>query len=170
MIFYRPTDGDVDSSPILSRPKTCFLMMQLGHPMPPILQKIRTSLTGILAEQNIRVIDANSITTGHDFLNKIWKLIISVPMGIAIIHEDITIKTYGNIFYELGMMQAYGKETLVIKAKDIQMPSDFVRTEYVLYDGNFESHIRCFLNELKERADHYALMAKQARKESSSFN
>ena len=39
--------------------------------------------------------------------------------------------TQMNIYYKLGVAQALGKETLVVKSPGAKLPSDFVRTEYV---------------------------------------
>jgi hypothetical protein len=109
MIFYRPTDGDPHSGRIKYRPRTCFIMTKLGHPIPKELNKIRSHLTKIFADYNIRLLDANDEITGKDFLLKIWHIILGVPIGIAIITNDMSNQTIANIFYEIGLMQAYGK-------------------------------------------------------------
>src|SRR5208337_3179175 len=129
MIYYRPTDGDVYQSKILWRVRTAFLMTQLGDKIPEKAVSIRENVESVLARKNIRLIDADSITTGKDFLLKIWDLVLSVPIGIAIIYKGMPSRTLSNIFYELGWMHAYGKETIVVKEENIKIPSDFVRTE-----------------------------------------
>ena len=70
MIFYRPTEGDAFTAKIDYHPRTCFLMTQLGQPVPPIIQEIRNSLLDRLTKHNIDLIDANSVVTGKDFLIK----------------------------------------------------------------------------------------------------
>ena len=77
------------------------------------------------------------------------------------IHDGISPPTLANIFYELGWMQAYGKETLGIRVGDVTIPSDFVRTEYVPYDNEFERRFGSFLRELEERAAYYTLVSEQ---------
>jgi len=67
-------------------------------------------------------------------------------------------KTIANIFYELGMMDALGKETLIIKSKDYQIPSDFMRTEYVNYNHSFKTSFKKFKSNLDARESHYWLM------------
>jgi hypothetical protein len=161
MIYYRPTDGDPHLAPLRFRPRTCFLMTQLGGSIPPILSDIRTALKEVLLERSFSLIDADSAVTGRDFLIKIWEFIVAVPLGIAIIHEEMKPGTVANIFYELGLMQAYGKETLVIKTKDAAVPSDFVRTEYVQYGPDFQPRMRRFLDSLDDRAAYYAMVAEQ---------
>lgn len=158
MIYYRPTDGDVLSSPIRYRPRTCFLMTQLGQP-PGVVTEIRAALDQVLGRFDYRLEDAEARTTGKDFLLKIWGQIIAVPAGIAIIDRAMPAKTIGNIFFEKGLMQAYGKETLIVKTRDTQIPSDFVRTEYVEYGENFDERIERFMTSTLELADHYGQMA-----------
>ena len=161
MIFYRPTDGDAHTAKVVYRPKTCFIMTQLGDPIPEIIVQIRIHLNEILQGHNIDVIDANNVVTGHDFLMKIWKIALSVPLGVAIIDKDMSQQTFANIFYEVGMLQAYGKETIVVKSKGTKVPSDFVRTEYIDFNEDFDLRIDQFIKSFFEQAEHYEMMADQ---------
>jgi hypothetical protein len=130
-------------------------MTQLGGEIDPKVVEVRDKLSSILSEHDYFTCDASSYTTGRDFLLKIWETMISVPIGIGIVHEGIRPDTLGNIFYELGIMQALGKETLVIKIGDIKLPSDFVRTEYVPYNGDFEQKLEEFIRNLEDRVSYY---------------
>lgn len=161
MIFYRPTEGDAFTAKIEYRPRTCFLMTQLGQPVPEIIQEVRDSLSEVLSKSDIDLIDANSVVTGKDFLIKIWRLLLGVPLGVAIIHKDMSHQTFANIFYEIGMLQAYGKENLVIKTKGTPVPSDFVRTEYVEFNKNFKERLGKFISSFFEQAEYYASMSDQ---------
>lgn len=161
MILYRPTDGDVEDKPIILRPRTCFLMTKLGEPIPEEIAIIREDLGRVLNEFGYECIDANSQTTGKDFLMKIWHMAMSVPVGIAIIDDTITHQTMANIFYEMGWMQACGKATLVIKTKNAQIPSDFIRTEYIEFGKGFTGKLKNFFKSLNEQADFYSLMSEQ---------
>lgn len=159
MILYRPTDGDVQTTPTPIRPRTCFVMTKLGQPIPPTCLEIRQQVESILTENKFGCIDANSATTGRDFLHKIWELIVSVPMGIAIIYKGMPTRTMSNIFYELGWMHALGKETLLVKASGATIPSDFVRTEYVVYGPNFRADIQKFIRTVEERVEYLTTLA-----------
>jgi hypothetical protein len=161
MIYYSPIDGDPRVTPLRFRPRTCFLMTQLGSPVPPAVLEIRSALKEVLREQSYTLVDSDSSVTGRDFLLKIWEFIIAVPVGIAVVHEDMRTGTIANIFYELGLMQAYGKETLIIKTPGASIPSDFVRTEYVEYGTDFKPRVRRYLTSLRERATYYATVAEQ---------
>ncbi|MCR4288633.1 MAG: hypothetical protein NUV86_00005 [Candidatus Scalindua sp.] len=156
MILYDPVQGDVLTKHIKFRPQTCFIMTQLGTPIPNEIKNIRRTLEKYLKQKKLKTIDASSDIKGKDFLLKIWEMILSVPVGIAIISKELTPYTLANIFYEIGLLQAYGKETLIIKTKDSYVPSDFVRTEYIEYDRNFKKKINRFLHGLKEQSEYYA--------------
>ncbi len=156
MILYDPIQGDVLTRHIKFRPQTCFIMTQLGTPIPNEIKNIRRTLEKYLKQKKLKTIDASSDIKGKDFLLKIWEMILSVPVGIAIISKELTPYTLANIFYEIGLLQAYGKETLIIKTKDSYVPSDFVRTEYIEYDRNFKKKINKFLDWLNEQSEYYA--------------
>lgn len=158
MIVYRLTDGDAHTVPIATRCRTCFLMTQLGGTLPPELVKMRDRVEVAFEDAGFAVVDANSFTTGRDFLHKIWETIVAVPVGVALLHEDVRPKTLANIFYEIGVMQALGKETLVVKSPGADVPSDFVRTEYVTADDGLEEKLSRYLDYLGEQEDHYGQM------------
>lgn len=155
MILYRPTDSDIHHYKIKYKPRTCFVMTQLGKPIPYKINEIRTELSKILNKYSIKEIDAESKITGKDFLMKIWEMIISVPLGFAIIDESMKPQTLSNIFYEIGLMHAYGKETVVIKTKNSKVPSDFVRTEYIEYGEDFKTKISSFLENFLELPEYF---------------
>jgi len=139
-------------------------MTKLGRPIPKEVNKIRSNLTKIITDSGINLIDANDVVTGKDFLLKIWHIILGVPLGIAIITNEMSHKTIANIFYEIGLMEAYGKETLVIKTEDIEMPSDFVRTGYIEYGRGFKKNITRYLKRFLTLHSNYGLMSKQLEK------
>src|SRR5690606_17039616 len=157
MIFYNH-DREVITDFISYLPRTCFIMTQLGLPLSDKLQKIRKDLCEELNTRGFSELDANSSIKGRDFLSKIWRQVLGVPMGIAIVTEEMKISTISNIFYEVGVLNALGKETIVIKSKEFSIPSDFIRTEYIEYDGNFKEKINKLLDKIEELADHYDLM------------
>lgn len=161
MIFYDLIEGDAYSKKINYKPKTCFIMTQLGSPIPNSVVSIRKRVRKCLGVKDIKTIDANYDVTGKDFLNKIWEVILSVPIGVAIITEDMAPSTLTNIFYELGLMQALGKGTLIIKTKESSVPSDFVRTEYIDYPRGFTNRFEKFRDGLFARAEHYYVVADQ---------
>ncbi len=161
MILYDLIGGEVLPGRIAYRPKTCFIMTQLGAPIPQEVTRIRRSVERYLRDVGIEAIDANTEITGKDFLLKIWRLIASVPLGIGIVTKDLSASTMANIFYEVGLLQALGRESLIIKGQDAAVPSDFVRTEYIEYPKRFKSRFAKFLKRFEAQADHYGTVAKQ---------
>jgi len=159
MITYSPIDGDALTSGIVSRPKTCFLMTQLGDPVPHGVVEIRKSLKNVLDPCGIELIDASSQITGRDFLLKIWRMIVSVPLAVGVIHRGMSVSTQSNIFYEIGIAQAMGKETVIIKTPRTKVPSDFVRSEYIVFDNLFEENFSKYLESFSAQADHYETVA-----------
>ena len=101
MIVYSLQTGSVFEEAIKYQPRSCFILTQLGDKLSPQLKAIRKKLKAELTARNIAEIDAHSLVTGRDFLDKIWRQILSVPIGIAILCKDMKITTVANIFYEL---------------------------------------------------------------------
>ena len=66
-----------------------------------------------------------------------------------------------NIYYELGWMHAWGRETVVVKVGDLSLPSDLVRTEHIPYDAHFSRRFKEFVDSLQERCDYYTVLADQ---------
>ncbi len=86
-------------------------MSAIGKPIPERLAKARHRVKAALESAKFTVMDAASVTTGKDYLLKIWSLAVCTPVGIGLVHEGIRPDTMANVFYELGLMQAYGRET-----------------------------------------------------------
>lgn len=155
MILYELTNGDPYTRKIDYRPRTCFLMTQLGGTVPPEVDDIRRDLGSVLDTHGFKLIDANSTITGRDFLTKIWHMIVAVPLAVAVVHKKMRQKTLWNVYYEIGIAQSLGKETIIIKGKGVSVPSDFVRTEYIEYDDAFTEKAGRFLEGILERARYY---------------
>ena len=134
-------------------------MAAMGSGADRLAQDAKKRVSKTLRKAGYKVVDAGSTTTGKDFLLKIWTMAVSCPIGIAIVHEDIPPETMANIYYELGWMQAYGRETVVIKVGSPSLPSDLVRTEYIALDSRFMPNMRKFLASLAKRAAYYEQLA-----------
>jgi hypothetical protein len=161
MIIYSPLDGDAITNSVISKPRHCFLMTRLGKSIPPGVKEIRDAVTKVCAQYKYSVIDANARVTGRDFLLKIWRQIASAPLAVGVAHEDIPVTSQANIYYELGVAQALGKETVIIKSAGVQVPSDFIRTEYIEFDETFPEKFASYLESAIEQAGHYEIVADQ---------
>ncbi len=129
MIIYSPTDGDALMSTVKSMPQHCFLITKLGGEIPPELKRMRTEIARLCHKAQIKTIDATHHVTGRDVLIKIWRLIAATPISIAVCHESFPPGTLANIYYEIGVAQAMGKETLIVKSPGFTVASDLVRTD-----------------------------------------
>lgn len=165
MIIYNPLDGYTIQPQIKSQPKHCFLMTRLGDPVPTIVKEIRASVQACCDSFDYTVIDARAKVTGRDFLLKIWRLIASTPLSVGILHEDISQLTQANIIYELGVAQALGKETVLIKSPNADNPSDLIRTEYITFDDDFTNKFTEYLETIHEIAESYEFTADQLEKD-----
>jgi hypothetical protein len=161
VIIYNPLDGHPLTNSIPSKPRHCFLITRLGNPIPDDVIKMREAITEICEKYGYTIIDASSEVTGRDFLLKIWKQIAATPLSIGICHEDTPIQTQTNIYYELGVAQALGKETVIIKSELVNVSSDFVRTEYIEFNHNVKPKLSKYLESLDEQAVYYELAADQ---------
>lgn len=161
MIIYSPLDGLPLPHNIQCQARHCFLMTRLGNSVPPMVERIRLAVERCCESHDYTVIDAQTRVTGRDFLLKIWKLIASAPLSVGVLHEDIPENTQANIFYELGVAQALGKETVIIKSPESSVPSDFVRSEYIRFDDDFETNFDSYLKSIFEQAEYYELLAEQ---------
>lgn len=161
MIIYSPLDGDAITNSVSSKPRHCFLMTRLGKSVPPEVQEIRTAIIAVCDTFDYSVIDASARVTGRDFLLKIWRQIASVPLAVGVVHEAIPPTSQANIYYELGVAQALGKETVIIKSTSTEVPSDFIRSEYIEFDENFYANFTNYLDSTIEQAEHYVTVADQ---------
>jgi len=161
MIVYNPADGDAFTTSIPLKPRHCFLLTRLGKPVPPVITNIRKSVIKCCKKVNYDVIDASTEITGRDFLIKIWKMIASTPLVVGVVHEKIPDETQHNIYYEIGVAQSMGKETVLVKSPKRNVPSDLIRSEFILYDQKFENNFERYLDGLNTQAEHYELVADQ---------
>lgn len=161
MIVYNPLDGQHTHHPIKTRPRHCFLMTQLGEPVPPMVQQMREAIEDVCSSADYEVIDAQAIVSGRDYLLEIWHLIASCPLSVGVLHEEMPQKTQGNILYEFGVAQALGKETVIVKGPKAEVPTDLIRSGYILFDNTFRRQFRSFMTGLVERSEFYVTLADQ---------
>lgn len=161
MIVYNPTDGDAFTTTIKSTPRHCFLMTRLGSPVPKMVEEIGAAVKACCRRHGYTVIDAGARVGGRDFLIKIWKMLAASPLAVGVVHESIPATSQANIFYELGVAQALGKETVIIKSPKAVIPSDFIRTEYIPYGAQFKTRFSRFMDGLEGIAEHYETVADQ---------
>lgn len=77
----------------------------------------------------LKCIRGDSIVRVGDLTQGIWGLILQAGIIIA----DISVLN-ANVFYELGLTHALGKDTVLLKRRDTLLPADFGGAHYYEYD------------------------------------
>ena len=107
MIFYNH-DREVLNEFVKYNPRTCFIMTQLGEPLPKKVIEIRAALSESLKKNKIKIIDANSYVTGKDFLNKLNMSSTSLAQALAtLIDKDYIYKDASGYYKLLDPMLRY---------------------------------------------------------------
>lgn len=101
-----------------------------------------------LGDAGFNVISASDIKRTGDYLHKIIALIQGCGIGVAVFSDATPPRTLANIFFEIGYCLALVKPTQLGAFWRRRRPSDFVRTEWIEFDGNEDA----FRNRVREYA------------------
>lgn len=116
-------------------------MRQLGQ--PPELDLAMTNIVQeVFAARGVKVIDADASTGGKDFLERILGLIRSTGFTVAIFSNKTRPTAMANITLELGFAAMCGKPLIITKSARAIVPSDFTRTDWIVYNPEQESLFR----------------------------
>jgi hypothetical protein len=77
-------------------------------------------------------IDAAQVYGTRGYLAKIIDLIQGCGFGVAVFSEHTPPQTLANIFFEIGLSYVFGKSVIIIRTEGAKIPSDFVRTEWLM--------------------------------------
>jgi hypothetical protein len=118
--------GPTGSLVQVDRP-TAFVIM-------PFREKWSTRVYGAvirkaLASQKIRCIRGDMVLRVRDLTSNVWTEILATGLVVA----DLSARN-ANVYYELGLAHALGKDTFVLKRKGVKLPADFRGAHYVEYD------------------------------------
>jgi len=69
---------------------------------------------------------------------KICELILSSAFGVALVTKNTPKRALPNIFFEIGLMVAFGKEILVLTDSLKNIPSDLHGKEVIVFRSNEE--------------------------------
>lgn len=97
-------------------------------------------------EAGLKCTRGDTLVRVGDLTSNIWREILRVGVIIA----DISSPNV-NVFYELGLVHAIGKDVILLKRKDAELPADFGGAHY--YEYSLESlpeGKRLLLGELKK--------------------
>jgi hypothetical protein len=123
-----------------------FVIMPFSDKFKPIYtQMIEPAVIGAGLECK----RGDSVLRIDDLTANVWSEILRAGLIIADISEHNP-----NVYYELGLAHAIGKDTFVLKQKGSELPADFGGVHYYEYDPNaLETEKTRFENRFKEWAD-----------------
>jgi hypothetical protein len=78
-------------------------------------------------------------------------------MGIGFYHPDVPVDALSNIFWEMGIVQGWGRPSLLIANKKEDLPSDFTRGFCIFFEDN-RKYIRKFkelVESFRQREQYY---------------
>lgn len=91
----------------------------------------REMIEPAVTEARVKCVRGDAIVRVGDLTQNIWALILHAGIVIA----DISVLN-ANVFYELGLTHALGKDTILLKRRDTPLPADFGGAHYYEYDLN----------------------------------
>ena len=121
-------------------------MRQIGDP-PDVDLRMAEIVQEVFAARDIPTKDADASTGGGDFLERIIGLIRATGFTVAIFSHLTRPNAMANITLELGFAAMCGKPLIIVKSKEAKAPSDFTRTDWVVYDEADEGRFRSKLNQ-----------------------
>jgi hypothetical protein len=134
-LIFSPLSEDVLESPFESKPRRAFMMLHSGQTISPTERKMERVIFDCL--RRFRHPVEKAVTPGgtKDYLEKIIQTIRGCGFGVALFSESTPAPTLANIFFEIGLCGLLGKPVILVKSVEAQIPSDFVRTEWLTYQG-----------------------------------
>jgi hypothetical protein len=141
-LIFSPLSEDVLEGPFESKPRRAFVMLHSGKTISAIEKKMDKVIFTSL--KRLRHPVEKAVTPGgtKDYLEKIIQTIRGCGFGVAIFSEFTPAPTLANIFFEIGLCGLLGKPVILVKSAKAQMPSDFVRTEWLTYQGGDTTKLR----------------------------
>ena len=107
MIVYSPATNEAITSPRGYKPRHCFLMTQLGRPIPKIAIEIRMAISTQLNEREYKPIQERAVTTVADSAKRLQSTFPTVVKAIQSLEGlEMLSETTGK---RLGRMYAYGE-------------------------------------------------------------
>ena len=106
----------------------CFVLMPFALELEPMYQKI---LEVTVIEQQLSCVRADSIYSAEIIIDEIWEKICQAQIIIA----DATGKN-ANVFYEMGLAHALGKDVIILAQSMDDIPFDLRHRRILIYSLN----------------------------------
>lgn len=127
-------------------------MRQIGKP-PATDARMAEIVAEIFETRGVPTKDADASSGGGDFLERILGLIRATGFTVAIFSHETRANAMANITLELGFAAMCGKPLIIAKSKRAKAPSDFTRTDWVVYDPTEENRFKDKLNQALDTVD-----------------
>lgn len=160
-LIFSPVDLSELRDPFSPRPKSAFLMLQLGGTIAGSEIRMRQLVSDALTDRGIAALTTEVVSGTGDYLKKIVDLLRACGFGFAIFSDVTPARSLANIFFEVGVAGILGKPVQLLLAGAAPPPSDFVRTEWIRFD---EAHENQFLRQLSQALGTIGELAEYYRK------
>lgn len=107
---------------------TCFVLMPFGE-QDDLQETYRDHIVPCLESCGFRVYRADDIFSHREVIRDIWVALGSAELVIA----DVTGRN-PNVFYELGMAHAIGKDVIILAQRSEDIPFDVTHLRYIKYE------------------------------------
>lgn len=101
-------------------------------------KQLRSKITATFASKEIHLINAMARTGSDDNYCKICEQIISSAFGVALITKNTPPESLNNIYLEIGLMRAFGKEALILTPDFNLITSDLAGKGVLPYENEDE--------------------------------
>lgn len=130
-------------------PKTGFLII----PSSENDTMIRGKVDEIFDSNGFSLKDAMNIRGTGNLYCKICERILSSAFGVALITKDTPKNTPPNIFLEIGLMTAFGKDVVILTDGMENIPSDLQGKEVFIFtdNNNLSESINKWCTEIQEK-------------------
>jgi hypothetical protein len=152
-----PLSLDECSKHIILRPKGVFLMTPSKAKRSDELKLVISRISSELNKQEFKPLDGCALVDLGDTVCKICSTMQGCAMGIGFYHPGIQADALSNIFWEMGVMQGWGRPVLLIASKKEDLPSDFTRDFCVFFENNsqYMRKFRELIVSFKQREQQY---------------
>lgn len=155
-----PLSNDECSKRIILRPRTAFLMTPSKTKRNEVLRRVISRISSELKRQGLNSLDGCSLVELGDTVCNICYTMQGCAIGIGFYHPDMPVDALSNIFWEMGMLQGWGRPVLIVATKREDLPSDFTRDFCIFYENNnrYIGKFKELVTRFKEREKYYVEM------------
>jgi hypothetical protein len=152
-----PVTSDECTKPVTPHPKTALIMAPSEEKTTQSLERTLDNIISILEAYPLKFKKGAEIVDYGDYLCSICKTIQGCPFGIAIASSDIPRDALCNVFWEMGLMQGFGKPVILFVDEKKSLPSDFVRNFTIFLDKTeHQKKFKELLRSINEREEYYS--------------